>query len=61
MTDSSKNYITVKDENRNLIIIKIDFLEIKKISLLFQGLNKKLQQDLMGLLTENGELTVIDI
>jgi len=53
------NYLKVKinDESE----IKIDFLQIKKSSLILRALNHKLRQNILKLLEEQGKLTVTEL
>ena len=55
----SNNYLTVKVNDGN--IIKIDFLLVKKSSLILRALNHKLRQNILKLLEEQGKLTVTEI
>ncbi len=55
----SNNYLTVKvsDESK----IKIDFLQVKKSSLILRALNHNLRQNILKLLEDQGKLTVTEI
>lgn len=55
----SNNYLMVKAEDENEI--KIDFLQVKKSSLILRALNHKLRQNILKLLEEQGKLTVTEI
>lgn len=55
----SNNYLTVKVNDGN--IIKVDFLLVKKSSLILRALNHKLRQNILKLLEEQGKLTVTEI
>ncbi len=55
----SNNYLTVKVNDGN--IIKINFLLVKKSSLILHALNHKLRQNILKLLEEQGKLTVTEI
>lgn len=55
----SNNYLTVKVNEEN--IIKIDFLLVKKSSLILRALNHKLRQNILKLLEDQGKLTVTEI
>ncbi len=53
------NYLMVKVDDANLI--KIDFLQVKKSSLILRALNHKLRQNILKLLEDQGKLTVTEI
>lgn len=55
----SNNYLMVKVNDGNLI--KIDFLLVKKSSLILRALNHKLRQNILKLLEDQGKLTVTEI
>ncbi|MEO6289763.1 MAG: metalloregulator ArsR/SmtB family transcription factor [Ginsengibacter sp.] len=55
----SNNYLMVKVDDENEI--KIDFLQVKKSSLILRALNHKLRQNILKLLEEQGKLTVTEI
>ena len=55
----SNNYLTVKVNEGNLV--RIDFLQVKKSSLILRALNHKLRQNILKLLEEQGKLTVTEI
>lgn len=55
----SNNYLTVKVSDENTI--KIDFLQVKKSSLILRALNHSLRQNILKLLEEQGKLTVTEI
>ncbi len=55
----SNNYLTVKVNEGN--VIRIDFLLVKKSSLILRALNHKLRQNILKLLEEQGKLTVTEI
>lgn len=52
-------YITAETEEATNM--NIDFLQVKKASLILRALNHKLRQQLLKLLEENGKLTVTEI
>jgi len=49
--------VKVSDEN----VIKIDFFQVKKSSLILRALNHKLRQNILKLLEEQGKLTVTEM
>lgn len=49
----------VKDNETNAV--KIDFLQVKKSSLILRALNHKLRQQILKLLEEQSKLTVTEI
>ncbi len=49
----------VKVDDANLL--RIDFLQVKKSSLILRALNHKLRQNVLKLLEEQGKLTVTEI
>lgn len=53
------NYLT--PENEVAANMKIDFLQVKKASLILRALNHKLRQQVLALLEEAGKLTVTEI
>jgi len=55
----SNNYLVVKVSDGDLI--KIDFLQVKKSSLILRALNHKLRQNILKLLEEQTKLTVTEI
>jgi DNA-binding transcriptional ArsR family regulator len=44
-----------------LVIMKIDFLQVKKAAATLRALNHKLRQQILKLLEESGKLTVTEI
>ncbi len=59
MNNPSSTYLTVQSNEENAI--KIDFLQVKKSSLILRALNHKLRQHILKLLEEQGKLTVTEI
>lgn len=55
----SNNYLTVKINE--VSAVKIDFLQVKKSSLILRALNHKLRQQILKLLEEQSKLTVTEI
>ena len=58
MTTTLSNYLLVKGNEGG---IKVDFLQVKKSSLILRALNHKLRQQMIKLLDENGRLTVTEL
>lgn len=59
MISTTSNYLMVKDNETNAV--RIDFLQVKKSSLILRALNHKLRQQILKLLEEQGKLTVTGI
>lgn len=59
MISTISNYLMVKDNETNAV--KIDFLQVKKSSLILRALNHKLRQQILKLLEEQSKLTVTEI
>jgi ArsR family transcriptional regulator, virulence genes transcriptional regulator len=59
MLNTSNNQLLVKGNEEDEI--KIDFLQIKKSSLILRALNHKLRQQILKLLEEQRKLTVTEI
>jgi len=59
MLTTSNNHLLVKGNEEDEI--KIDFLQIKKSSLILRALNHKLRQQILKLLEEQRKLTVTEI
>ena len=59
MINTSQNHLLVKANEEDEI--KIDFLQIKKSSLILRALNHKLRQQILKLLEEQRKLTVTEI
>lgn len=59
MISTSNNYLMVKGSED--IALKIDFLQVKKSSLILRALNNKLRQQILKLLEEQSKLTVTEI
>jgi ArsR family transcriptional regulator, virulence genes transcriptional regulator len=59
MLNTSNNHLLVKGNEEDEI--KIDFLQIKKSSLILRALNHKLRQQILKLLEEQRKLTVTEI
>lgn len=59
MINTSQNHLLVKSNEADEI--KIDFLQIKKSSLILRALNHKLRQQILKLLEEQRKLTVTEI
>src|SRR5687767_8448746 len=58
MTTTLNNYLMVKGNEGG---IKVDFLQVKKSSLILRALNHKLRQQILKLLEEQTKLTVTEI
>ena len=59
MISSSQSITIVSKEDNNTI--KLDFLHVKKASLILRALNHKLRQQMIKLLDESDRLTVTEI
>src|SRR4028119_189621 len=59
MISTTSNYLLVKDNDANAV--RIDFLQVKKSSLILRALNHKLRQQILKLLEEQSKLTVTEI
>lgn len=59
MMNISTGYLTVKASEGSAV--KIDFLQVKKSSLILRALNHKLRQHILKLLEEQSKLTVTEI
>lgn len=59
MISTTSNYLMVQDNETNAV--KIDFLQVKKSSLILRALNHKLRQQILKLLEEQSKLTVTEI
>ncbi|MEJ7736072.1 MAG: metalloregulator ArsR/SmtB family transcription factor [Chitinophagaceae bacterium] len=59
MTNTSNNYLMVKTSEG--VAVRIDFLQVKKSSLILRALNHKLRQHILKLLEEQTSLTVTEI
>ncbi len=59
MINSSQSITIVSKEDNNPI--KLDFLHVKKASLILRALNHKLRQQMIKLLDESDRLTVTEI
>ena len=53
------HHLIVKDNETNAV--KIDFLQVKRSSLILRALNHKLRQQILKLLEEQSKLTVTEI
>ncbi len=56
---SNNNYLMIKGPEGNSM--KVDFLQVKKSSLILRALNHKLRQHILKLLEEQTKLTVTEI
>lgn len=56
---NTNHFLSVKEEKGNAV--KIDFLLVKKSSLILRALNHKLRQHILKLLEEQSKLTVTEI
>lgn len=62
LTTSSSNYWMILNEHgREGGPVKIDFINLKKASMILRALNHKLRQQIIKLLDENEKLTVTEI
>lgn len=59
MISTISHYLIVKDNETNAV--KIDFLQVKRSSLILRALNHKLRQQILKLLEEQSKLTVTEI
>lgn len=59
MISTTSNYLMVKDNETNAV--RIDFLQVKKSSLILRALNHRLRQQILKLLEEQTKLTVTEI
>jgi DNA-binding transcriptional ArsR family regulator len=59
MINTTQNHLLVKSNEEDEV--KIDFLQIKKSSLILRALNHKLRQQILKLLEEQRKLTVTEI
>lgn len=60
MTDNtSTGYLIVTGQNGE--IVRVDFMQVKKSSLILRALNHKLRQQILKLLEEQTKLTVTEI
>src|SRR4051812_34637613 len=59
MTTTTSNHLMVKGTQEDEV--KIDFLQVKKSSLILRALNHKLRQQILKLLEEQRKLTVTEI
>ena len=59
ITHTTGHYLTVKGTEGEEV--KIDFLQVKKSSLILRALNHKLRQQILKLLEEQTKLTVTEI
>jgi len=59
MISTTSNYLMVKDNETNAV--RIDFLQVKKSSLILRALNHKLRQQILKLLEDQSKLTVTEI
>src|SRR3954470_7370121 len=59
MTTTTSNHLMVKGSEEDEV--KIDFLQVKKSSLILRALNHKLRQQILKLLEEQRKLTVTEI
>ena len=59
MTNITSNHLMVRGKQEDEV--KIDFLQVKKSSLILRALNHKLRQQILKLLEEKRKLTVTEI
>lgn len=59
INNTSTGYINLKGQNGD--VVKVDFLQVKKSSLILRALNHKLRQQILKLLEEQTKLTVTEI
>ena len=59
MNNTANTFLMVQGQEGNAI--KIDFLQVKKSSLILRALNHKLRQHILKLLEEQSKLTVTEI
>lgn len=59
LTNNTTGYLIVKGSNGE--IVKVDFLQVKKSSLILRALNHKLRQQILKLLEEQIKQTVTEI
>ncbi len=59
MISTISHHLIVKDNETNAV--KIDFLQVKRSSLILRALNHKLRQQILKLLEEQSKLTVTEI
>ena len=59
MTNTTSNHLMVRGTEEDEV--KIDFLQVKKSSLILRALNHKLRQQILKLLEEQRKLTVTEI
>lgn len=59
MISTTNHYLMVKENETNAI--RIDFVQVKKSSLILRALNHKLRQQILKLLEEQSKLTVTEI
>ena len=57
--NTSTGYLIVKGQKGD--IVRVDFLQVKKSSLILRALNHKLRQQILKLLEEQTKLTVTEI
>ena len=57
--NTATGYLIVNGQNAE--IVKIDFMQVKKSSLILRALNHKLRQQVLKLLEEQSKLTVTEI
>ena len=57
--NTSTSYLIVKGNNGD--IVKVDYLQVKKSSLILRALNHKLRQQILKLLEEQIKLTVTEM
>lgn len=59
LNNSAGSFLTVRSGDENEV--KIDFIQVKKSSLILRALNHKLRQHILKLLEEQSKLTVTEI